>query len=323
MTEPVVRPGFPAAPPRGDSRRTTATAAAGLVAVTAVWGSTFVLIKDVVATMPVADFLAVRFAVAAAVMLVLFWRPLRRLGRPHVRQGLALGAVYGAAQVLQTLGLAVTPAAVSGFITGMYVVLTPVIAAVVLRHRPPSTTWLAVAMSAGGLALLALRGFSVGTGELLVLACAALYAIHIVGLGAWSDARDAVGLATMQMVAIAGLCTLAALPGGVTLPASGAAWAAVLYTAVVAGAGTLVVQTWAQAHLSSTRAAIIMTMEPVFAALFAVLLGGEHLTWRMLGGGLLVLAAMYVVELTPARSGAGEPHPAAAVADPPTVRERT
>jgi drug/metabolite transporter (DMT)-like permease len=306
VTEPVVRPEAPPAAPRGDSRRTATLAAAGLVAVTAVWGSTFVLIKDVVATMPVPDFLAVRFVVAAAVMVVGFWRPLRRLARPQVNQGIALGVVYGLAQVLQTLGLAVTPAAVSGFVTGMYVVLTPVIGALVLRHRAPSTTWLAVAMSAGGLGLLALRGFSVGTGELLVLGSAALYAVHIVGLGAWSGARDALGLATVQMVAIAGLCTLAALPGGVTLPSSGGAWAAVLYTAVLAGAGALVVQTWAQAHLSATRAAIIMTMEPVFAALFAVLLGGEHLTWRMLGGGLLVLAAMYVVELTPARSQVAE-----------------
>jgi drug/metabolite transporter (DMT)-like permease len=309
VTEPVVRPEAPPVPPRDDSRRTATAAAVGLVAVTAVWGSTFVLIKDVVAVMPVADFLAVRFVIAAAVMVVAFWRPMRRLGRRQVHQGLALGVVYGAAQVLQTLGLAVTPAAVSGFVTGMYVVLTPVIGALVLRHRPPSTTWLAVAMSTAGLALLALRGFSVGTGELLVLASAALYAVHIVGLGAWSDARDALGLATVQMLAIAALCTLAALPGGVTLPAHGAAWAAVLYTAVVAGAGALVVQTWAQAHLSATRAAIIMTMEPVFAALFAVLLGGEHLTVRMLGGGLLVLAAMYVVELTPARSTAPSPEP--------------
>jgi drug/metabolite transporter (DMT)-like permease len=315
VTEPVVRPEGPRVQPH-ESRRTATAAVIGLVAVTAVWGSTFVLIKDVVETMPVADFLAVRFVVAAAVMVVAFWRPLRRLHRDQVRQGVALGVVYGLAQVLQTLGLAVTPAAVSGFVTGMYVVLTPVIGALVLRHRPPSTTWLAVAMSTGGLALLALRGFSVGTGELLVLASAALYAVHIVGLGAWSGARDALGLATVQMMAIAGLCTLAAVPDGVTLPGSPGAWVGVLYTAVLAGAGTLVVQTWAQAHLSATRAAIIMTLEPVFAALFAVLFGGEHLTWRMLGGGALVLAAMYVVELTPARPATVAPAvEAAAVPD--------
>jgi drug/metabolite transporter (DMT)-like permease len=207
--------------------------------------------------------------------------------------------VYGLAQILQTYGLSHTSAAVSGFVTGMYVVLTPILGAVLLRQRAPAATWVAVALSTAGLGLLALRGFAVGTGELLVLASALLYALHIVALGAWSGARDALGLATVQMLAIAALCSLAALPGGVTMPSSSGAWAAVLYTAIAAGAGALVAQTWAQAHLTATRAAIIMTMEPVFAALFAVLIGGEHLTLRMLCGGLLVIAAMYVVELTP------------------------
>jgi drug/metabolite transporter (DMT)-like permease len=286
------------------SSRTTAVAAGLLVLVTGVWGSTFVLIKDVVRTLPVADFLAVRFAVAAAVMLVVLWRPTRRLSRAKIGQGLALGAVYGLAQVLQTSGLARTSAAVSGFVTGMYVVLTPVLGLVLLRHRAPPSTWLAVGLSTAGLAVLALRGTTVGVGELLVLGSALLYALHIVGLGRWSGARDALGLATVQMVAIALLCGVAAVPGGLTLPAGRGQWAAVLYTGLAAGAGAMLAQTWAQAHLSATRAAVIMTMEPVFAAGFAVGLGGERLTVRMLAGGLMVLAAMYVVELTPGRTSA-------------------
>lgn len=286
--------------------------ALGLVLVTAVWGSTFVLIKGVVAELPVTDFLAVRFVVAAVVMLVAFGTHVRRLTRTQVRRAVLLGVVYGAAQILQTYGLSLTPAAVSGFVTGTYVVLTPVVAALVLRQRTPPATWGAVVLATAGLALLALRGLSVGTGELLTLGSAALYAVHIVGLGHWSDAGDALGLATVQMVAIAVLCGVAALPGGVALPASGAAWLAVLYTAIAAGAVALVVQTWAQAHLAATRAAIIMTMEPVFAAAFAVGLGGEHLTWRTLAGGLLVLVAMYVAELAPGRAPQPVGEPAAA-----------
>jgi drug/metabolite transporter (DMT)-like permease len=292
----------PEPPGPGPAARTSLVAAVLLVAVTAVWGSTFVMIKDVVRDLPVVDFLAARFVIAAVAMVVAFWVPLRRMHRDQVRRGVVLGVVYGLAQILQTFGLAHTSAAVSGFVTGMYVVLTPVLGAVLLRQRAPAATWVAVAMSTAGLALLALRGFSVGTGELLVLASALLYALHIVALGAWSGGKDALGLATVQMVAIAALCSVAALPGGVQLPASSGAWFAVLYTAVLAGAGALIAQTWAQAHLTATRAAIIMTMEPVFAALFAVAVGGEHLTARMLGGGLLVLAAMYVVELTPGRT---------------------
>ena len=284
--------------------------ALALVAVTAVWGSTFVLIKGVVDDLPVLDFLAVRFTIAAAVMLLLFSRQMRALSGDQVRRAVLLGLVYGAAQILQTYGLSMTPAAVSGFVTGTYVVLTPVIGALVLRQRTPSTTWVAVALATAGLGLLALRGLSVGTGELLTLGSALLYAVHIVGLGQWSGAGDAVGLATVQMIAIGVLCALVALPGGVSLPASGGAWVAVLYTAVIAGALALLVQTWAQAHLTATRAAIIMTMEPVFAAVFAVAFGGEYLTLRMLAGGLLVLSAMFVAELPARRTGDYSPEAA-------------
>ncbi len=276
-----------------------------LVAVTAVWGSTFVLIKDVVDRLPVLDFLAVRFDVAAVAMVLVLGRHVRGLGGPQVRRALLLGAVYGVAQILQTYGLTTTPAAVSGFVTGTYVVLTPVIGAVLLRQRTSAATWCAVALTTVGLALLALRGLSVGVGELLTLASAALYAVHIVGLGAWSHARDALGLATVQMVAVAVLCTVCAAPGGLALPDSPGAWTAVLYTAVAAGALALVVQTWAQAHLSATRAAITMTMEPVFAACFAIAVGGEHLTWRSGAGGVLVLTGMLLAELAPRRAAVG------------------
>jgi drug/metabolite transporter (DMT)-like permease len=158
----------------------------GLMAVTAVWGSTFFLIKDLVAHMPVADFLAVRFLIAALAMLVLFLRPLRQLGRREWMQGVALGAVYGVAQLLQTFGLAHTSASISGFATGMYVVFTPLIGTVLLRQRLPPVTWIAVLLSVGGLALLALHGLGLSYGVWLTLASAALYGVHIVGLGAWS-----------------------------------------------------------------------------------------------------------------------------------------
>jgi drug/metabolite transporter (DMT)-like permease len=294
-------------PPRW--RSTASVAALSLVIVTAVWGSTFVLIKDLVVTLPVTDFLAVRFVIAAAVLLVVFWRQVRRLSREQVLRGCALGVVYGVAQILQTAGLDRSSAAVSGFVTGMYVVLTPILAAVLLRQRTPPSVWLAVVLSTAGLALLALRGLSIGSGEVLVLGSAALYAVHIVGLGRWSVPADALGLSAVQMGTIALVCSVGALPGGVVMPHGVGQWSGVLYTALAAGALALVLQTWAQGHLSATRAAVIMTMEPVFAAAFAVALGGEHLTLRMLAGGAFVLVAMYVVELSPGREPLAEPLP--------------
>jgi drug/metabolite transporter (DMT)-like permease len=290
-------------------RSTASVAALSLVIVTAVWGSTFVLIKDLVVVLPVTDFLAVRFVIAAAVLLVVFWRQVRRLSREQVLRGCALGVVYGMAQILQTAGLDRSSAAVSGFVTGMYVVLTPILAAVLLRQRTPPSVWLAVVLSTAGLALLALRGLSIGSGEVLVLGSAALYAVHIVGLGRWSLPSDALGLSAVQMGTIALVCSVGALPGGVVMPHGVGQWSGVLYTALAAGALALGLQTWAQGHLSATRAAVIMTMEPVFAAAFAVALGGEHLTLRMLAGGAFVLVAMYVVELSPGREPLAEPLP--------------
>lgn len=285
-------------------RRTATLATAGLVCVTAIWGSTFFLIKDLVARMAVADFLAVRFVIAALSMAVLFHRPLRRLDRRAWLQGLALGAVYGVAQLLQTSGLEHTSASISGFVTGMYVVFTPLLGTVLLRQRLPPVTWIAVLLSVGGLGLLALHGFGIGYGVWLTLGSAALYGLHIVGLGAWSRPGSAFALSTVQMLVIALVCLLATLPHGPALPPDGGAWAAVLYMALLAGAGAMLVQTWAQAHLSATRAAIVMTMEPVFAAAFAVGFGQDALTWRMVVGGALVLAAMYLVELVPRGSTA-------------------
>ncbi len=285
------------------TRRTIASVL--LVALTAVWGSTFFLIRDLVVHIPPVDFLAVRFTLAAVVMVIVFWRPLRALNRRQVLAGAGLGVLYGVAQILQTQGLASTPASVSGFITGTYVVLTPIFTAVLLRERVPGTTWIAVVLATAGLALLSLNGFSVGVGEAITLLAAALYALHIIGLGKWSGHEIATGLSVVQMVVIAVICTVGALPGGITLPSGPGQWASVLYMVVFASIAAIWIQTWAQAHMPATRAAIIMTMEPVFAAFFAVLLGGEVLTVRMLIGGALVIAAMYAVELL-ARRAPGE-----------------
>ena len=250
-----------------------------LLAITASWGSTFFLIHDLLDRVPVLDFLAVRFTIASVALLLLSPRAIGRLSPERRRQAVVLGGLYGVAQILQTTGLAHTSASVSGFITGMYVVATPLFAAVLLRSRIGAMTWVAVLLAVTGLGVLTLgdvgSGLGLGYGEALTLVSAMIYALHIVGLGAWSDARDAIGMSIIQCLVIAVLCTVAAAPGGITLPDRGGDWLAIVYMALVAGAAALLGQTWAQAHLPPTRTAIIMSMEPVFAALFAVLLGGE------------------------------------------------
>jgi drug/metabolite transporter (DMT)-like permease len=272
-----------------------------LLGVTAAWGSTFFMIKDLLHEVSVLDFLAVRFAIAAVVLWALSPRSVGRLSRDELRHGVVLGLVYGVAQVMQTTGLERTPATVSGFVTGMYVVATPIFASVLLHERITRTIWVAVAIATVGLAFLSLSGLSVSFGVVIIFASAMLYALHIIGLGLWSRHSNAFGLAVVQMVVIALICTVVTAPNGIETPETVGGWSALLYMAIVAGALAMLGQTWAQAHMSSARAAIIMTMEPVWAAFFAVLFGGESLTARMLMGGALVLTAMYIVELAPRR----------------------
>ena len=284
-----------------ESRRTTLLATAALLAMTACWGSTFFLIKDLLDRVPTLDFLAVRFAIASIVLLIAAPRAVARLSPETRKRAVVLGLLYGVAQILQTAGLAHTAASVSGFITGMYVVATPLFAALLLRTRITALTWAAVALAAVGLGILTLDGFAVGYGEAITLVAALLYALHIVGLGAWSTPSEALGMSILQIAVIAAVCLVATAPDGVVLPATSADWLSVAYMAIFAGALAMLGQTWAQAHLPATRTAIIMSMEPVFAAFFAVLVGNESPTLRMVVGGLVVLSAMLIVELAPRR----------------------
>jgi drug/metabolite transporter (DMT)-like permease len=274
-----------------------AIALIALFGVTAIWGSTFIIVQDAIAKVPVMDFLAVRFTVATLVMIALrpfFWRNITRRG---LLRGVLLGVVLGLAYILQTFGLRFASAAVSGFITGMFVVLTPVISWVLLRRKTNRVTWLAIVLATIGLGLLGLHGWSIGTGELLTLGCALFVALHIVGLGEWSAQHETYSFSVIQIGTIAVIALLASAPGGIMLPPDPGVWIAIGITAVLATAVAFLVQTWAQSLVSPMHAAVVMTMEPVFAGIFAVVIGGEHLTTRTLLGGVCVLAGMLLVQI--------------------------
>lgn len=283
----------------GGSSRTTTWAVLVLLVVAVSWGSSFPLTKVMLESLAPMPFLTTRFTLAAVVMLAVFLPALRRLTRQDLRRGTCLGLAYGGAQIVQTLGLETTSASVSGFITGLYVVLTPLWAAVLLRVRISPRVWLAAAIATVGLALLALNGFSLGAGEALTLVSAALYALHIVGLGAWATQSNALGLAVVQAVVTAVVCGVGAVaddPGAAFLPSGAVDWTVLIYLAVIPGAVALVAQSWAQAHLDPSRAAIIMSTEPVWAAALSIAFLDEYLTWRIAVGGVLMLAAMAIVE---------------------------
>lgn len=277
------------------------TALVSLVGMSMLWGSTFFSMKALVTHIPVADMLAVRFAIAAVVIGGFAWRHWQ-MSAQTLRRGLLFGLIYGSGQLTQTFGLAHTSASMSGFITGLYVVITPLLAARLLRERVPGLTWVAVALATVGLGVLTLgptSGVRLGIGEVLTLICAVLYALHIITVDRFVTPKNALSLTNVQTVVCAVMALVFALPGGISLPHGPSQWGWLLYLAVIAGAIPIFLQIWAQAYVESTTAAVIMSGEPVWAAAFAVAFGGEQVTWQMLVGGTSMVSAMLLVTLMP------------------------
>ena len=266
-----------------------------LLAVAAAWGAAFVVMKPAIERQSVNSFLATRFVVAVVVMILLRPSVLRKINKEMLLKGSLAGLFLGTGYIFQTLGLARTGAAITGFVTGLYVVLTPLIAAVFLKEKIKAFTWFCVVLATIGLALLSLRGWEVGIGEALVFVSAIAFAAHIVTLSKWSLGFDAYALTIVQLSICALLTGVISIGQGYEKPTDSGVWGVVIFTAVIATAVAFIVQTWSQAHMSSTKVAVILTMEVVFAALFAVAVGGESLTLQVSIGGAMVLLAMYLI----------------------------
>ena len=267
--------------------------------VTAVWGWTFVLVKDAVTHYPTLPFLQIRFAIAFVVVALIVRRvPAKR----ELQVGAIIGAVLAGGYLTQTAGLTITSPGNAGLITGLFVVLTPIL------NRLFGTpihwwTWAAVVVSLAGLFLLTGGPTGMNLGDLLVLACAVLFALHIVLLGRWSTKASAPSLALVQM----GMCTALFSLGGtlqLKMP-SGEVWFAIIVTALFASAFGYFIQTWAQAHISANRTALILATEPAWALAAAVVLAGQRFGLLQAVGAALVLAAIGGHELASLKF---EPH---------------
>lgn len=270
---------------------------AALLLMAMIWGSSFVVMKGTLDRLPAADMLTVRYAIAFGVLAMLAWKHLF-MSWTTAKQGLVMGALFATGQISQTFGLGMTHASVSGFLTGTYVIFTPLLASALFRTRIGRNVWLGVGFAIVGLGVLSIvptDGGGFGLGEALTLLGAVAFAGHIIATGRFATTDNAMSLTLMQTGFVVVACALFALPGGITLPASAGDWTAILYLAVIAGAATLFLQNWAQAHVESTKAAVVMCSEPVWAAAFAVGLGMEPLTWQMIVGGTAIIAAMYLV----------------------------
>ncbi len=302
------------------TRRPTASALAqlSLLAITAIWGLTFVLVQDAIARTPVLSFLAWRFLLAAALVAVLAGRQLRGLSSAGWRAGIVMGAFLTAGYVLQTEGLAHTTAAHSGFITGLFVVFTPLLAALAARRRPTGSIVVGVALSLAGLALLSGAGGQLHPlGDGLTLGCAIAFSVHILVTDRATRDHATSALLAVQLGVCGIACLLAGLAvGDLRAPTSGPVWLALLVTAILASALAFFVQTAAQRHAPPERAALIMAAEPAFAGLFAYLLKDQRLSPAGWFGAVCILAAILLVELLPRRHAARPPIPEGALAPP-------
>jgi drug/metabolite transporter (DMT)-like permease len=270
-----------------------------LVAVAAVWGGTFVMVKDAVARYPIYAFLGWRFAIAVLAFLVLFPRTFSRFKPGTVRVGVLAGAFLTAGYVFQTWGLQGTSASKAAFITGMFVVITPLLQFVVLRHPPRPAALGGVTAAVAGLWLLS--GASSGgwsAGDTRVLLCAVAYSAHMIVLGGAGRDHDSRALTLVQLAVVGVAC------GGIALvfehpalPPDSAVWIALAVTGVLASAVAFAVQTYAQRHLSPTRTALILIMEPVFGGVFGYLLAGDRLGTRGWIGAGLIFAGMVLSEV--------------------------
>ena len=279
------------------SRRTAAELA--LIAIAAVWGLTFVMVQDAVERLPVLAFLAYRFIPAALLVALVFRRGLAALSRDGWRAGALMGVFLTAGYVFQTLGLEETSASNAGFITGTFVVLTPVLGALVLRERIGRLAWAAALVSGVGLYLLSGAGgdFTL-RGDGLVLLCAFAFAAHILVTARAVREHDVGALLAVQL----GLCgfaclALAAAAGDIEAPRGGEVWSALLVTSLVASALGFFVQTYAQQHAPPARTALILASEPAFAGLFGYALNDERLTAIAWLGAGLIMAAIVLVEV--------------------------
>jgi len=268
-----------------------------LLTVSAAWGLSFVVMKPAIERQSVNNFLFTRFVLAVLVMILIRPQVVKLFNKDLFLRGFGAGLLLGGGYIFQTIGLANTGAAITGFVTGLYVILTPLFAAVIFKDRISKTTWLYVLMATIGLALLSLQGWSVGFGELMVFFSAIAFAAHITALSKWSSGRDVYAMTITQLMMCAMMTGVASAFEGYPLPPDNGVWGVVIFTAVFATAIAFIVQTWSQAHMSATKVAVILTMEVVFAAIFAVIFGGERLSLQEALGGILVVTAMYLIVL--------------------------
>jgi drug/metabolite transporter (DMT)-like permease len=276
-----------------------------LVICALIWGATFVVIKDALADMSVIAYIAVRFGIAAVLMAIIYWRAVRALTLREVWAGAQIGIFMFAGYMFQITGLRWTTPSKAAFVTGMYVVFVPIVQAIFGRRRISVWIWAGALAALGGLYFLSVPPEGLGKlnrGDPIVFGCAVMFAFHMIFISRNVKTYSVASMSFLQVATTAVLAT-------VLVPIAAAAgweqpklvWTRYVIFAVAATAiGATVIcfslQTWAQKHTSASRAAILLTLEPVFAAVTSVTLGGERIGARMLLGAALIFGGIVLAE---------------------------
>lgn len=287
------------------TKKRNAIAVIALLGVAAVWGAAFVLMKDAIVKQPFYDFLASRFIIAALIMVLAKPSVFKNIDKKLLAKGVFLGLLLSAAYITQTIGLELSTAAISGFLTGLYVVATPLLGFLIFRNRVRLKLIGGAVLATAGLMFISYDGGAIEVSHLWLVACALLFAAHIVGLSRFSPDQDPYALTVIQL-AVVGLVNLfPAVADGFVAPPDFSVWFAVLFTAIFSTALAFFVQTWAQGIMDASRVSIILITEVLFTAILAVAVGQETLEAKTLIGGAMMIVAMVWVEW-PSKT-AGEP----------------
>ena len=266
-----------------------------MISIAAIWGSSFVVMKDSLERQNVFSFLSSRFILAALLMFLYKPGVFRRLTKKFITRGIIAGILLGSGYIFQTYGLTKTTVSNTGFITGLYLVFTPLISLLILKRHVLKIQWLAVLIATIGLFLISYNGVTIGVGEILVLISAIIYGAHFVALGEWSDGRNTYALTLIQIVTVAVLTSIFAFRDGFQIAPDSTVWLAIIYTAFFATFLGFLVQTKAQSIMSATVASVLLATETPFAVFFGLYFHDDPLTLRIITGGLLVMVAMALV----------------------------
>ena len=266
-----------------------------MISIAAVWGSSFVVMKDSLERQNVFSFLSSRFILAALLMVMYKPGVFRGLTRKFIYRGIIAGILLGGGYIFQTYGLTKTTVSNTGFITGLYLVFTPLISLIILKRHVLKIQWLAVVIATIGLFFISYNGVTIGFGEILVIISAFIYGAHFVALGEWSDGKNTYALTFIQVVTVAVLTSIFAFKDGFQIAPDSTVWLAILYTAFFATFLGFLIQTKAQSVMSATVASVLLATETPFAVFFGLYFHDDPLTLRIITGGLLVMAAMALV----------------------------